>query len=115
MDWIPYQHSMLLNPSDEFIDEELYVFILEVVNDTSTLMTAHGASESLIGQEVHNLTGEHGKLSVQELIEVSSGVEGKGWGWYYWVDATDNDLVKKKFSYVVRVGEYIVGSGTYLD
>ena len=105
------------NPSADFIDDELYIFVADITHlDTKIVtMPAHGTIEELTKRDnVYDIKGERGKYVVQELIKATDGQGGKGWYWYHWKDKTDRDKVKKKFSYVVKYKNFIIGAGTYL-
>ena len=91
--------------SGGFIDRDLYVFAL----DGKGNFAAHGAKPVLVGK---------GGLAMKDVtgfafIEGFMNVKDKGWVDYKWPDATDGNKIKDKSTYVIRVGEYVVGVGYY--
>ena len=102
------------NPSSEFIDGELYIFVIDIQNIgiQNAVMVAHGANEALIGTEVYDLQGREGKYIVQDMAEAVDNPYQKGWSTYHWKNPKDM-LVREKYSYVVKIKNYIVGAGIY--
>ena len=102
------------NPSSEFIDGELYVFAIDIkhIGVQTIIMEAHGADESLIGTNVYGLQGKRGKMVIQDFAEVVNNSEQNGWSTYYWDHPIDGDI-REKHSYLVKVGDIIVGAGLY--
>ena len=95
-------------PSQTFIDDELYVFVL----DDTGFMDAHGSSAILIGTNQYELQDVNGKEIVVAVIEAVNNTEGKGWVCYQWEDPLTN-TIRKKFTYVEKFYGFIIGSGTY--
>lgn len=91
----------------EFIDEELYVFVIDLEGN----MLSHGFQPELIGQNLYDLQDINGKYIIRDLLEITASSD-TGWSWYYWEDPLTN-ATEKKFSYVRKVGEVILGAGTY--
>jgi cytochrome c len=88
----------------EFHDRDLYV----MVYDNTGLNVAHGANAALIGKQLIDLKDTDGKPLIRELVSV----EDQGFVEYKW----PNPITKKieqKATYVVRVGDYLVGVGAY--
>jgi cytochrome c len=76
--------------------------------DNTGLNVAHGANAALIGKQLIDLKDTDGKPLIRELVSV----EDQGFVEY----KSPNPITKKieqKATYVVRVGEYLVGVGTY--
>ncbi len=90
-----------------FVDQELYIFVW----DESAKVLAHGFQPDLIGTVVMDLQDIKDKYFVQELVDIANR-EGAGWGWYYWDDPQTNSI-RKKFTYIRKVGDLMVASGTY--
>lgn len=90
---------------DEWKDRDLYVFVLNL----DGVNVAHGVDPELIGQDLFNLTDVNGFLFVQAFL----GIEDTGWVDYVWADPL-TDLEEPKSSYIIRVGDYVVGVGAYL-
>ncbi len=90
-----------------FVSEELYIFVM----DMNATMLSHGFQHELIGQNLMDLQDIEGKYFIRDMFE-NINQEGEGWTWYYWDDPVTNS-VRKKFSFVKRFGDLVVGSGTY--
>lgn len=87
-----------------FHDRDLYV----MVYDSSGKNVAHGANAALIGKNLIDLKDVDGKFLVREI----TAVKDQGWVDYKWPDP----LTKKygqKTTYVLHVGDYLVGVGAY--
>ena len=87
-----------------FHDRDLYVF----VQSNSGVVQAHGAIATLIGKNLITLLDVDGKAFVKEITEVKDAA----WVDYKWQNPQTKQ-VEMKTSYVVRVGEYLVGVGAY--
>jgi cytochrome c len=93
--------------SGQFFDRDLYVF----VNDSKGLFLAHGAKPALVGKPSLELKDANGF----ELIKAFLAVKDTAWVDYRWPDPSDNNKVKDKASYIIKVGENIVGVGYYKE
>jgi cytochrome c len=91
-------------PGGAFHDRDLYVF---VQNDAGVVQ-AHGTNPALIGKNLLGIKDVDGKPFVQQIV----GIKDNGWVDYKWQDPTTK-LVEPKTSYIVRVGNYLVGVGAY--
>ena len=89
----------------EFIDRDLYVFAL----DSKGNFIAHGAKPVLIGKGGLTMKDVTGFAFIQAFIDVKD----TAWVDYKWPDASDNNKVKDKSTYIIRVGENVVGVGHY--
>jgi cytochrome c len=87
-----------------FIDRDLYIF---VIDDTGTTL-ANGAKPALAGQNVLELTDVTGFAWVKAFL----AVKDSGWVDYKWANPVDKS-VRDKSSYIVRVGDKIIGCGYY--
>jgi cytochrome c len=90
-----------------FIDRDLYVFVRSMDGNT----VAHGANLGMIGHTNLSLKDADGKLYNKEMIELAT-TKGAGWVEYRWINPT-NKKIEPKSSYIVRVGDYVVGVGCY--
>ena len=88
-----------------FIDRDLYVFVL----DNNGLFTAHGVKPVLIGKGGFDMKDVSGFPFIKAFVDVKDAA----WVDYKWPDASDNNKVKDKASYIVRVGDLVVGVGYY--
>jgi len=88
-----------------FFEKDLYVF----VNDKDGKFTSHGAKPALIGKDGLSMKDITGFAFVKAFLEIKES----GWVDYKWPDAADNNKIKDKSSYIIRVGDSIVGVGAY--
>ena len=109
-----YSDFSVPNPKPEFIDGELYIFVINIKNIgiQNIIMKANGADDSLIGTNIYDLEGKRGKMVVQDFAEVVNNSEQNGWSTYHWNHPL-TDEIKEKHSYLVKVGDLIVGAGLY--
>ena len=91
----------------QFIDRDLYVFVRSMDGNT----VAHGANTGMIGHTNLGLKDADGKLYNKEMIDLATA-SGSGWVDYRWINPT-NKKIEPKSSYIVRVGDYVVGVGCY--
>ena len=90
--------------ADGWVDRDLYVFVV----DNSGNVTAHGASAVLVGKNLSQIKDVDGKPFVKEKMDIKD----QGWVDYKWKNPQTN-AVEAKTSYVVRVGDAVVGVGAY--
>jgi cytochrome c len=88
-----------------FIDRDLYVFVL----DGKGFFTAHGVKPALVGKDGINMKDANGF----EFMKAFIAVKDTGWVDYRWPDPTEENKVKDKSSYIVKVGDYAIGVGYY--
>lgn len=91
-------------PGGAFHDRDLYVF----VQNNSGVVQAHGTNAALIGKNLISMKDVDGKPFVKDIVDVKD----TGWVDYKWQNPTTK-LVEPKTTYMIRVGEYIVGVGAY--
>jgi len=91
-------------PGGPFHDRDLYV----MVYDNSGTNVAHGANKALIGKDLIALKDPNGVFVVRDIV----AVQNQGWVNYMWPDPVTRKLAPKT-TYVVRVGNYLVGVGAY--
>jgi cytochrome c len=95
------------DPAGGFLDGDLYVFVFDL---EGTLM-ASGGFPHAVGQNL--LTHHHpAPMFVGGIIRVAKE-QGKGWFEYVWVNPCSRRR-ETKISYVIKVGDLIVGVGAYL-
>ena len=92
------------NNGGEWLDGDLYVFVI----DKTGTWRASGARPDLVGKNNLTTADSDGKLFVKEIV----AVDKDGWVDYKFKSPADNQEHEKS-SYIVRVGDYRVGSGAY--
>ncbi len=92
------------NDGSEWRDGDLYVFVI----DKTGTWRASGARPDLVGKNALNIADSDGKLFVKEIV----AVEKDAWVDYKFKSPADNQEHEKS-SYIVRVGDFLVGSGAY--
>lgn len=93
-----------------FVQDDLYVFVIGIEDG---IVRVHGGQPRQVGRKAADLVDASGKHFVMEMIEIA---KQKGEGEVRYIFR--NPLTRKnehKRSYVVRVGEYLVGAGAYDD
>lgn len=91
-----------------FRTNELYVFVF----DMNGKYAAYGANPQLVGTSAIDLKDVEGKPIVRDMIEIAK-TRGRGQINYIWLNRGDN-RVEHKRSIVQRVGDYVVGVGSYV-
>lgn len=91
-------------PGGAFHDRDLYV----MVYDNTGRNVAHGANRTLIGKDLIGLKDTDGVYVVRGIVAVKT----QGWVDYKWPNPVTRKI-DPKTTYVVRVGEYLVGVGAY--
>jgi cytochrome c len=87
-------------------DRDLYVF----VDDSKGVMVANSTNLGLIGKSVIELRDVDGKAFHHDIVAITDA----GWVNFKWRNPVTN-AVEPKTTYEVRVGDYIVGVGAYLQ
>ncbi len=87
-------------------DRDLYVF----VQDNKGMMMSHGTNAALIGKSMLALKDVDGKPFNVEI----QAIKDTGWIEYKWQNPQTKAVEPKK-AYVVRVGDYLVGVGAYVQ
>jgi signal transduction histidine kinase len=90
----------------EWHDRDLYVF----VEDSKGMMVSHGTNPGLIGKSMLPLKDVDGKAFNVEM----QAVQNTAWVEYKWQNPQTKAVEPKK-AYIVRVGDYIVGVGAYVQ
>lgn len=91
-----------------FVHDDLYVFVVGLDDE---LVYAHGGSPRQVGRKAGDIVDARGKYFIREMIAVARN-RGEGDVHYAWRNPA-NLKVENKHSYVVRVGNYLVGAGAY--
>jgi len=91
----------------QFVDRDLYIFVM----DWNGTILAHGANKALINKPTWDLKDPDGKLFMREMVNVAK-TKGKGWVDYKWTSPVTKKIGQKS-SYVVRVGDLLIGCGIY--
>ena len=100
----PDEAFAAFNGDPAFHDRDLYVFVLQ----TDGTVAAHGANQNLMGRNVLDLRDPSGRQFVREFVEVTD----TDWIEYQWQN-TQSGVVEDKTSYIVNVGDYVIGVGAY--
>jgi hypothetical protein len=102
----PDKAFAVFNDRDDakFHDRDLYVF----VNDSKGLSVAHGFQPEIVGTEELDIPDADGKYYMYDIVTI----EDQGWVDYKWKSPMTG-TVHDKTSYIVRVGDYLVGVGAY--
>jgi hypothetical protein len=87
-----------------FHDRDLYV----MVYDTTGKNVSHGANTALIGKDLIDLKDTDGKYLIRDLVSVKD----QSFIDYKWPHPATKKI-EPKTTYVVRVGDYLVGVGAY--
>jgi cytochrome c len=97
------------NRSAEFVDGELYVYVLST---DGVFKASGGASSALIGQNVSDLHDALGKPFFKEMLDKAAS-KGAGTVEYQWLNRVDNK-VERKVTYFEKVKDSIVAVGYYV-
>jgi cytochrome c len=87
-------------------DRDLYV----TVQDSKGVMVAHGTNPGLVGRNVLELKDVDGKPFNHDV----QAVKDTEWISYKWQNPMTKTVETKK-QYTIRVGDYIIGVGAYLN
>lgn len=97
------------NRATEFVDGELYVYVLST---DGVLKASGGASSALIGQNVAERQDALGKPFFKEMLD-KSAAKGAGTVQYQWLNRVDNK-VERKVAYFEKVNDAIIAVGYYI-
>ena len=92
------------NAGGDWRNGDLYVFVV----DKSGTWRASGARPELVGKNDIYTADDNGKLFMKEII----AIDKNGWVDYKFKSPADDQLHDKS-SYIVRVGDFLVGAGAY--
>jgi cytochrome c len=96
------------DPAGGFLDGDLYVFVFDF---EGTLMASGGFPQA-VGRNLVVNYHEPSRTYVSGLIALARA-QGKGWHEYVWRNPCTGRR-ETKISYVIKVGDLIVGVGAYL-
>jgi len=96
------------DPAGGFLDGDLYVFVFDF---EGTLM-ASGGFPNAVGRNLVIGYHEPSATNVRNLIQVARQ-QVKGWSEYIWRNPCTGRR-ETKISYVIKVGDLVVGVGAYL-
>lgn len=95
------------NAKGAFVEGELYVFAYDLAGKN----VAHGANQSVVGQNLMGLTDADGKLLIKEMVDLAKS-KGSGWVDYKYRNPKTG-VIEAKSSFIERVGDFLVGCGIY--
>lgn len=95
------------NPNGQFVKNDLYIFAYDLQGKN----LAHGAKQTLVGQNRLDMKDPDGKSVVKEFIQTANS-QGKGWVDYKETNSTTK-TIESKSSYIEKVGDIIIGSGVH--
>lgn len=95
------------DPKGKWVKDDLYVFVF----DAKGVYRATGFRPERTGSDAWELTDAAGLKVVQEIIRKAKR-NGSGLVDYLWKNPASGKL-ENKTSYVVQVGDYVVGAGFY--
>lgn len=96
------------DPAGGFLDGDLYVFVF----DLEGVLMASGAFPHRVGRNLVVGYHEPSATQVRNLISVARD-SGRGWSEYVWFNPCSRRR-ELKISYVIKVGDLVVGVGAYL-
>lgn len=97
------------NGPTEFIDGELYVFVL---GTDGTLLASGGSSAALIGRMVKNMTDAFGTPFFWDMLEKGK-TSNSGTVEYRWLNSLDHKT-ERKVTYFQKVGQRLLAVGYYI-
>lgn len=100
---------LLRDRTGPFVDRNLYVAVFKL--DGTMLLHPH--IKALEGRRMMDDRDFYGRPYAREMWEIANG-PGSGWVTYTFTAPLERKL-RKKTTYVLRVGQYYVISGAYLD
>ena len=95
-------------PSTEFVDRDLYVFVL----DLEGTLHAHGDNARLVGKSMIKLKDIRGQYIARNAIDTAIRNQA-GWTPEYHFPGPISRKIGVKQSYVIKVGDLVVGVGFY--
>lgn len=97
------------DPAGGFVDGDLYVFALDAADGNMTSL-AH-TNKTLIGRPQIAIEDAEGKAFIREMAEKLTTSDA-AWIEYKWPHPETKKVAAKR-SYVVKVGDVILGAGAY--
>jgi signal transduction histidine kinase len=102
--------AVFSDPKGEFVEGDLYLFVMDA-NDGKLTMLAHGVNKALLGKPQIDVKDAEGKAFNREMIGMLDK-SGEAWISYAWPNPATKKIASKK-SYVVKVGDVVIGAGVY--
>ncbi len=102
--------AVFSDPKGEFVDGDLYLFVMDA-NDGKLTMLAHGVNKGLIGKSQIDVKDAEGQAFNRDMVAMLSKADD-AWLTYKWPNPATKKIASKK-SYVVKVGDVIIGAGVY--
>ena len=96
--------KLIVDGGDGLKDRDLYVFAY----DNAGVCVAHGSNAGLVGRNLMDLRDFNGYQVIQNIV----AVRDTGWVDFAWKNPVSG-LIEQKHAYIKRVGEYVVGTGSY--
>lgn len=96
-----------MNTGGPFFDRDLYVFVL----DLQGRVLLNGRFPEVVGSGGLDMLGGAAPPFARDAIELGRG-PGRGWVEYQWYNPCTGEYGYKS-SYIIRVGDYLVGVGAY--
>jgi hypothetical protein len=100
--------ARFMNPAGGFVEGDLYVFVF----DLDGRLRASGGWPETVGARVGLDAGDAGGDGIYTRMRRLALDAGKGWVEYSWYNPCSRRL-EPKASYILRVGDFIVGVGAY--
>jgi cytochrome c len=97
------------NRSQEFVDGELYVYVLST---DGVLLASGGPSSAVVDQNVAEMTDATGKPFFREILGKAQS-KGAGTVEYQWLNRVDNK-VERKVAYFQKTDDRIIAVGYYI-
>ena len=97
-------HDAFDDQNGPWFDRDLYVFVYAL--DGTNLILA--SKPQLEGQNLMELKDAEGKNIIKEFVQV----EDRGWVEYKWPNPVNNKI-EDKASWIIRLGDYVLGVGAY--
>eukprot|EP01030_Chromulinospumella_sphaerica_P022267 gene22267-22239_t len=92
-----------------FVDRNLYIFAYDFKG--TNLAIGNGNAEKMNGKNLSEMKDVDGVYLIKKFIEIANS-KGSGWVDYRWPNPSNN-VIEPKTSYVERVGDMVIGCGTY--
>ena len=96
-----------MNTGGPFFDRDLYVFVL----DLHGRVVLNGRCPEVVGSGGLGVLDGAAPPFVRDALELGRG-PGRGWVEYQWYNPCTGEYGYKS-SYIIRVGDYLVGVGAY--
>lgn len=97
------------DPKGSFVDRNLYIFVYDFKG--TNMAIGNGNASKMNGKNLLDMRDVDGVYLIKEFIETATS-KGKGWVEYRWPNPANNNI-EHKASYVEKVGDLLIGCGTY--